>query len=122
MKMKSVFRVLQLSVVVLLALFLAGIAAPSFLRSGLANHDVLASGSLHAFTIARITFTYTFWNLASAVLGALFGAVTVLAASAPFRLGPTARIGRRALGQLRWKWRLFRKNGRSSYIGSHYLA
>ena len=73
MRVKKVFRLLQLLTAVLFALFFAGIAAPSFIRSELARNFALASGSLHSLTIAHITFTYTFWNLASALLGALFG-------------------------------------------------
>ena len=77
MKTRKVFPVLQLFAAVLVALFLAGIVAPSILRYELAGNRALASGSLHSLTIAHITFTYTFWNLASAVLGALFGAAVV---------------------------------------------
>jgi hypothetical protein len=118
MRIKKVFRLLQLLTAVLFALFFAGIAAPSFLRSELARSYALASGSLHSFTIAHLTFTYTFWNLASALLGALFGATAALLGSSPARLGPVARIGN-ALQQRRWKSLLFRKTGRPSFIGSH---
>jgi len=91
---KYVSTVLQLAAVVLATLFLAGIAAPSFLRSGAAESHAVASGSLHTLTIAHIPFTYTFWNLASAILGALFGAAAVLAMSSPASPGSSARIGR----------------------------
>ena len=91
---KDVSTVLQLAAVVLVTLFLAGIAAPSFLRSEAAGSHALASGSLHTLTVARIPFTYTFWNLASAVLGALFGAAAVLVMSSPASPGSIARIGR----------------------------
>src|SRR6202008_1257503 len=87
-RIKRVFRLLQLLAAVLFALFFAGIAAPSFIRSELARNYALASGSLHALTIAHLTFTYTFWNLASALLGALFGAPVVLVDNSPARLGP----------------------------------
>jgi len=83
---KDVSTVLQLVAVVLVTLFLAGIAAPSFLRAEAAGSHALASASLHTLTIARVPFTYTFWNLASAILGALFGAAAVLAISR--QLGP----------------------------------
>src|SRR6516165_3412277 len=91
---KDVSTVLELAAVVLVTLFLAGIAAPSFLRSEVAGSDALASGSLHTLTLARIAFTYTFWNLASALLGALFGAAAVLAMSSPASPGCRDRIGR----------------------------
>lgn len=116
-RIKKVFRLLRLLIAVLFALFFAGIAAPSFLRSELGRNYALASGSLHSLTIAHITFTYTFWNLASALLGALFGATAVLLGSSPARLSPVARIGR-ALEQMRWKSLLFRKTGRPSFIGT----
>jgi hypothetical protein len=117
-RIKKVFRLLRLLIAVLFALFLAGIAAPSFLRSELDRNYALASGSLHSLTIAHIAFTYTFWNLASALLGALFGATVVLLGSSPARLSPVARIGH-ALQQMHWKSLLFRKKGRPSFIGSH---
>jgi len=109
--------VLELVAVVLVTLFLAGIAAPSFLRSETAGSHALASGSLHTLTIARIPFTYTFWNLASAILGALFGVAAVLAMNSPSRPGSIARIGR-AHCQMPWKWLLARRNSRPSYISS----
>ena len=104
---KGVSTVLELVAAVLVTLFLAGIAAPSFLRSEVAGSDALASGSLHTLTLARIAFTYTFWNLASALLGALFGAAAVLAMSSPASPGCIARIGR-ALCLLPWKYHSLR--------------
>ena len=104
---KDVSTVLELAAVVLVTLFLAGIAAPSFLRSEVAGSDALASGSLHTLTLARIAFTYTFWSLASAILGALFGAAAVLAMSSPASPGCIARIGR-ALCLLPWKYHSLR--------------
>ena len=117
---KGASTVLQLAAAVLVTLFLAGIAAPSFLRSEAAGSHALASGSLHTLTIARIPFTYTFWNLASAILGALFGAAAVLAMSSPARRGSIARIGR-ALCQMPWKWLLARRNSRPSYISGYLM-
>jgi len=117
-RIKKVFRLFQLLTAVLFALFFAGIVAPSFIRSELARNYALASGSLHFLTIAHLTFTYTFWNLASALLGALFGASVVLVDSSTARLGCADRIGR-ALWHMHWKWLLFRKDGRPSFIGSH---
>ena len=108
MTVKDVSTALELVAVVLVTLFLAGIAAPSFLRSEAAGSHALASGSLHTLTILRIPFTYTFWNLAFAILGALFGAAAVLAMSSPASPGSITRIGR-ALCQMPWKWRLARR-------------
>src|SRR5215469_14777555 len=105
---KDVSTVLQLAAAVLVTLFLAGVAVPSFLRSAAAGSHALASGSLHTLTIARIPFTYTFWNLASAILGALFGVAAVLAMSSPASPGSISRIGR-ALCQMPWKWLLARR-------------
>ena len=117
---KDVSTVLQLVPVVLVTLFLAGIAAPSFLRSVAVGSHALASGSLHTLTIARIPFTYTFWNLASAILGALFGAAAVLTMSSPASPGSIARIGR-AVCQVPWKWLLDRRNSRPSYISGYLM-
>ena len=110
---KDVSTLLQLVAVVLVTLFLAGIAAPSFLRSEAAGSHRLTSGSLHTLTIAHIPFTYTFWNLAFAILGALFGVAAVLAMSSPSRPGCIARIGR-ALCQMPWKWLLARRKSRQA--------
>ena len=93
---KDVSTVLELIAVVLVTLFLAGIAAPSFLRSEEGGSHALASGSLHTLTIAGIAFTYTFWNLASAMLGALFGAAAVLAMSSPARPCAPQKFSREA--------------------------
>lgn len=117
---KDVSTVLELVAVVLGTLFLAGIAAPSFLRSEEAASHALASASLHTLTIARIAFTYTFWNLASAILGALFGAAAVLAMGSPASPACIARIGR-ALCQMPWKWLLARRKSRPSYISSYLM-
>jgi hypothetical protein len=117
---KDVSTVPELVAVMLVTLFLAGIAAPSFLRFETAGSHALASGSLHTLTIARIPFTYTLWNLASAILGALFGAAAVLAMSSPARRGSIARIGR-ALCQMPWKWLLARRNSRPSYISGYLM-
>jgi hypothetical protein len=108
MTIRDVSTALELVAVVLVTLFLAGIAIPSLLRFEAAGSHALASGSLHTLTIARITFTYTFWNLASAILGALFGAAAVLAMSAPANPRSIARIGR-ALCQIPSKWLLARR-------------
>jgi len=108
MTTKDVSTALELAAVVLVTLFLAGIAAPSLPRSEAAGSHALASGSLHTLTIAGIPFTYTFWNLASAVLGALSGAAAVLAMSSPASPRSIARIGR-ALCQMPWKWLLARR-------------
>ena len=116
---KDVSTVLQLAAAVLVTLFLAGVAVPSFLRSEAAGTHALASGSLHTLTIARIPFTYTFWNLASAILGALFGVAAVLAMSSPASPGYISRIGR-ALGQMPWRWLAHRKS-RPSYISGYLM-
>jgi hypothetical protein len=107
MTTKDVSTAVGLVAVVLVTLFLAGIAAPSLLRSEAAGSHALASGSLHTLTIARIPFTYTFWNLASAILGALSSAAAVLAMSSPASPRSVSRIGR--LCQMPWKWLLARR-------------
>jgi len=117
---KDVSTVLQLVAVVLVTLFLAGIAAPSFLRSEAAGSHTLASGSLHTLIVARIPLTYTFWNLASAVLGALFGAAAVLAMSSPASPDSIARIGR-AICQMPWKSLFAYRKSRPSHINGYLM-
>jgi len=113
---RDVSTVLQSAAVVLVTLFLAGIAAPSFLRSEAAGSHALASGSLHTLTVARIPFTYTFWNLASALLGALFGAAAVMVISR----GSIARIGR-AICQMPWKSLFAHRKSRPSHFSGYLM-
>ena len=117
---KDVSTVPELVAVMLVTLFLAGIAAPSFLRFETAGSHALASGSLHTLTVARIPFTYTFWNLASAVLGALFGAAAVLVMSSPASPGSIARIDR-AICQMPWKSLFAYRKSRPSHINGYLM-
>jgi hypothetical protein len=78
MKKQKVIRVFQLSSVVVITLFLAGILAPSlmgFTRS--ANHRMFPS-SLHTIKIAGIAVRYKLPKILAALLGTLFGAVIAL--------------------------------------------
>ena len=94
MKIQRALSILQLLISVTISLFIAGIAIPSFLRSSMATNH-LTVGSLHALTLAGITFSYTFQNLASAILGGLFGAAVALAIDSPAAIANAARIARR---------------------------
>ena len=118
---KDVSNLLQFAAVILVTLFIAGVAAPSFLRPEAARNQALASGSLHTLTVARVTFTYTFWNLASAILGTLFGAVAVLLKTSPISPSLIARING-SLRQMHRKWRPARRSRRPSYLGSGLLS
>ncbi len=54
--------------------FVAGIAVPSLIRSGVHMNEGLVRGSLHSINVSRITFSYTYDNVASAIWGILTGA------------------------------------------------
>jgi hypothetical protein len=95
MKIQKAFSILQLLIGVTISLFIAGIAIPSVLRSGVATNHDLAVGSLHTLTLARATFSFTFQNLGFAILGALFGTAMALAIASPNTLANTARIVRK---------------------------
>ena len=79
MKRQKTFSLLRLLIEVVIALFIAGIVVPSFVRSDLATHEALAAGSLHAINIAGMAFSYTNQNVVFAILGALVGAMAALA-------------------------------------------
>ena len=82
-KIQRVLSILQLLGGVTIALFLAGVVVPSFLRSSTAaNHD-LAAGSLHALTLGGVRFRFTVQNLAFALLGGAFGVLIALAIEFP---------------------------------------
>jgi hypothetical protein len=111
MKLQRALSVLQLLIGETIALFIAGIAVPSFLQSGTATNHALAAGSLHTLTIAPVTFSYTTQNLGFAILGALCGGATALAIESPTTIANIARIVR-----------MLRKNSRRSYLGNRKLA
>ena len=91
LKIQRVLSVLQLVGGVTIALFLAGVVVPGFLRSGMAaNHDS-AGGSLHALTIGGVTFGFTLQNLGFALLGGVFGVLIALAIEFPAAFAKTAR-------------------------------
>jgi hypothetical protein len=74
-----------------IALFLAGVVVPSFVRSGMAaNHDS-AAGSLHALTMGGVTLWFTLQNLGFALLGGVFGVLIALAIEFPAAFAKTAR-------------------------------
>jgi hypothetical protein len=61
---------------VLITLFVAGVLAPSLLRSDSANSAALAAGSLHRISLAGLRFTFTNQNLGYAFLGTLAGSIS----------------------------------------------
>ena len=90
-KIQRVLSVFELLGGVSMALFLAGVVVPSFLRSGMAaNHDS-AGGSLHALTMGGVTFRFTLQNLGFALLGGVFGVLIALAIEFPAAFAKTAR-------------------------------
>jgi hypothetical protein len=121
MTMKKALSALELLIGVSSTLFIAGIAIPNLLRSATATKLALAAGSLHFFSIGRITFPYEFQGISFAILGSLFGAAVALAIDSPATLAKGARIVR-MIRHAEWKCVPSRKNGRRSYIGDRKLA
>jgi len=90
-EIQRALSVLQLLGGVSLALFLAGVVVPSFVRPGMAATHDSAAGSLHALTIGGVTFWFTLQNLGSALLGSVFGLLVALAIEFPAAFSKTAR-------------------------------
>ncbi|HEX2663872.1 MAG TPA: hypothetical protein VHM93_13640 [Candidatus Acidoferrum sp.] len=90
-RIQRVLSVLELLGGVSIALFLAGVVVPSFVRSGMAaNHDS-AAGSLHALTMGGVTLWFTLQNLGFALLGGVFGVLIALAIEFPAAFAKAAR-------------------------------
>jgi len=90
-KIERLLSVLQLLGGVTIALFLAGVVVPSFLRSGMAaNHDTPGS-PVHTLTMGGVTFEFTLENLGFALLGGVFGVLIALAIEFPAAFAKTAR-------------------------------
>ena len=89
-RIQKVLSVLELLGGVGIALFLAGVVVPSFVRSvTAANND--SAGSLHALTMGGVTFGFTLENLGFALLGGVFGVLIALAIEFPAAFAKTAR-------------------------------
>jgi hypothetical protein len=73
MKRQKVFSLPLLLIEVALTLFIAGIVAPSLLRSDLATKEALALGSLRAINIEGFAFSYTTQSIEFAIVGSLMG-------------------------------------------------
>jgi hypothetical protein len=84
MKRQKALSLLQLLIEVVITLFIAGIVAPSLLRSDVAAKEALAGGSLHTLNIAGVVLSYTNQNVEFAILGGLVGAMAAFAI--PFRV------------------------------------
>lgn len=120
-KVQKVLSILQLLSGVVIGLFIAGIVAPSFLRSEMATNNNLVAGSIHTLTIGGVTFTCTLQNVSSAILGGLWGSLLALAIEFPDAF---ARAARNFL-MFRWMdWKRFcsRLSGRPSGVASRKLA
>ncbi len=83
MKRQKAFSLVLLLIEVVFTLFIAGIVAPSLLRSDLATKEVLAVDSPHTINIVGIAFSYTTKNVEFALLGALAGAMAAFAIPFP---------------------------------------
>jgi hypothetical protein len=83
MKRQKALSLLQLLIEVVITLFIAGIVAPSLLRSDVAAKEALAGGSLHTLNIAGVVLSYTNQNVEFAILGGLVGAMAAFAIPFP---------------------------------------
>jgi hypothetical protein len=79
MKIQKAFSVALLMTEAAITLFVAGIVAPSLLRSEFTTKEALAAGSLRTLNIAGIIFLYTRQNIESAVIGGLVGIMAAIA-------------------------------------------
>jgi hypothetical protein len=78
MRTQRMVFALVLSLGLLLALFVAGVVAPSVLYSTRAANLVSPLASTRTLDIVGVTLVFNFWNIGFAFLGALFGSVVVL--------------------------------------------
>jgi hypothetical protein len=79
MERQKAFALLQLIIEVIISLFLTGVVVPNVVRSGSATNQALAAGSLHTVHIAGLALSYTYQNVAAAILGGLVGAMAACA-------------------------------------------
>src|SRR5258708_5285288 len=75
MKRQKALSLLQLLIGVVITLVIAGIVAPSLLRSDLAKNEALAAGSLHTINIAGVVPPTTTKNFYFALWGGVGGAM-----------------------------------------------
>ena len=75
MKSQKTVSVFLLSLELLFALIVAGVAVPSVIYSGRAANSVSALDSTRSLDIVGVTLIFNFWNIGAALLGALVGAV-----------------------------------------------
>lgn len=120
-KTQKALSVLQLASGVTLGLFFAGIVVPSLLRSEMATTHALVVGSLRALTIGRVTLLFTLQNLASALLGGLFGALLALAIEFPSTLTKATR-NFLLFCRVDWIGFLSRQPRRPGYLDERKLA
>lgn len=97
LKRQSTRALLLLLIELAMTLFVAGIVVPSLLRSGVDTKEALLRGSLHTIHIAGVTFSYTYKNIAFAVLGMLIGGAAAFTIAYP----ATAREGRSSSAGMR---------------------
>jgi hypothetical protein len=91
MKRQKALSGLPLLIELAITLFIAGVIAPSLLRSAEATITAFARGSIHTINIFGITFSYTYQNVGFAILGSLAGAtVAFVTASASAKPKSTA--------------------------------
>lgn len=120
-KFQRSFSLLQLLIGETACLFLAGIVVPSLVRSAMVSKHALTAGSLHALSICGITFSYTFRNLAFAVLGGVFGAALALAIDSPETVAHATGVVRAFRPGFR-KGMLHRNDRKGGYLPKREVA
>jgi len=83
MKRQKAFSLVQLLIEVVITLFIAGIVAPTLLRSDVAAKEALAGGYLHTVNVAGVVLSYTNQNVEFAILGGIVGAIAAFAIASP---------------------------------------
>ena len=83
MKIQKAFSLVLLLIEVGVTLFVAGIIAPSLLRSAFATNMVMAVGGLHKIKIGGLAFSYTVQNIEFAILGGLAGTIAAISIHFP---------------------------------------
>lgn len=86
MKKVHVLRLFQLFSAVTATLFLAGVVAPSVIRTESTTERISLGGSLQTVNIAGVSLSYKLDNIYAAALGVVFGAGVALVVSSLPRL------------------------------------
>lgn len=78
MKWRKTVSIFRLPLLLLFAMFVAGVAVPSVVHSVRAANSVSSLDSTRTLDIVGVTLIVNFWKIGSAFMGALFGAAIAL--------------------------------------------